>query len=486
MCFSISCAVQSQAIRTIEDLVSITFYEQTVVPLEFTFQVNSAALNSRLADPLSSSRNDFQGWNGNEFYDVYYSDSTGTFDTDGAFISITARFDRADKGGGLNIRGVGFNFSNGITILANDLASFFFAGNYIEGSETRAVNCDLNNWTTMGNTRGASERLRITLGLQDYIQKFSYEGCQGDGFSIDFNNNTYDESNPQGMELLRGENGSCDTLVEIDLNFTTTVTVEEIYQGCLGDGYFIRINDNTYNESLPRGREFLTSNTGGCDTMININLFFEPAPNQNINYTGCTGDAFSVMVNGNRYDENNPKGVEVIPNSLGNCDSTITVDLVFNEQVSLVENYSGCQGDGYSVTFNGTIYNESNRTGMVVLPSQQTCDTLVVIALDFKDCSQAQTSCEIYIPNAFSPNNDGVNDFFQIFSGQDCLIERFTIQVFNRWGTMVYTSIDPSFNWDGRVGGRPLEDDLLIWKISYQLSGSNTVVSNSGSILLMN
>lgn len=587
--------MQGQSMQSIEGLVSITFYEQTVEPLEFTFPVNSTALNSRLIDPLTINRNDFQGWERNEYYDVYYSDSDGTFNPEGAYVSVTVLFDRTGTGGGLNLRGVGFNFNNGISILANEIASFSFAGNYVEGSEANAVNCDLANWSTMGNTRQVSERLRITVGIQNLITAFNYTGCQDDGFSIDINGNTYnesnptgleliqgfancdslvrinldfqpvfnrsethegcsgdgyaltfngrvyDETNPRGMEILIGTNGECDTLVEIDLNFAPRAIVEETYLGCSGDEYFIRINDNTYNESLPTGIEFLSSNVGTCDTMVLINLIFEPAPNRNISYTGCAGDPFAISVNGRRYNEENPKGIEIIPNPTGNCDSTIQIDLVFNEQVSLQENYMGCQGDGYTIEVNGTRYSEDNPTGIEVLAGSaghcdtiitvdlsfsaeinqqvnymgclgdgysvningtvydesnpigiekvlgnQACDTTFTIDLAFRDCTEAQRLCKIYVPNAFSPNNDGFNDFFQIYSGQSCLIENFSIQVFNRWGQLVFNAAQPNFNWDGRVGNDWVQSGVFIWRMEYQLSGATRSVFESGSVTLVN
>ncbi|HLP21601.1 MAG TPA: gliding motility-associated C-terminal domain-containing protein, partial [Chitinophagales bacterium] len=61
----------------------------------------------------------------------------------------------------------------------------------------------------------------------------------------------------------------------------------------------------------------------------------------------------------------------------------------------------------------------------------------------------------VYIPNAFSPNGDGSNDFFQIFgpgSVRD-YINHFSIKIFNRWGELVYESLDPGFKWNGVYKG---------------------------------
>ena len=42
------------------------------------------------------------------------------------------------------------------------------------------------------------------------------------------------------------------------------------------------------------------------------------------------------------------------------CDSTVTIDLVYNSNTSGTESYVGCAGDGYSVVVNGVTYDESN------------------------------------------------------------------------------------------------------------------------------
>ena len=78
-------------------------------------------------------------------------------------------------------------------------------------------------------------------------------------------------------------------------------------------------------------------------------LTISPATNPGIeNYSGCSGDGYSVLVNGVTYNESNPSGTEVLSNANG-CDSTVTIDLTFNSSVTGSEAYTGCLGDGYAV-----------------------------------------------------------------------------------------------------------------------------------------
>ena len=72
----------------------------------------------------------------------------------------------------------------------------------------------------------------------------------------------------------------------------------------------------------------------------------------------------------------------------------------------------------------------------------------------------------IYVPNAFSPNFDGTNDFF-FAKGEG--ISDFKMYIFDRWGNRVFTSTDINDGWDGRINNRigveALQHDVYVWKI---------------------
>ena len=57
----------------------------------------------------------------------------------------------------------------------------------------------------------------------------------------------------------------------------------------------------------------------------------------------------------------------------------------------------------------------------------------------------------IYAPNAFSPDGDGLNDFFKV-SGQGII--DFEMEIFNRWGQMVFKSSNINEKWDGTFRGK--------------------------------
>lgn len=156
---------EADPIRSIPNLQSITFYEETDTLFEHTFAADSAQMTTRLSDPLSASNSDFVGAP-TEDYDVYYSDADGTFNSDGSFITITAVYSAGlPWGGGLNIAEVALNFTSGPPDRATVVSSFVTLGdNSIPGDVGNAVDGNLNTWTTMGNTIGTDQRLSVTVG----------------------------------------------------------------------------------------------------------------------------------------------------------------------------------------------------------------------------------------------------------------------------------------------------------------------------------
>jgi gliding motility-associated-like protein len=75
---------------------------------------------------------------------------------------------------------------------------------------------------------------------------------------------------------------------------------------------------------------------------------------------------------------------------------------------------------------------------------------------------------KIFVPTAFSPNNDGANDYFCLYGGSGTR-RILTFKIFNRWGTMMYqrTDLPPmdvlNGGWDGQFQGRDASNDTYVW-----------------------
>ena len=72
-----------------------------------------------------------------------------------------------------------------------------------------------------------------------------------------------------------------------------------------------------------------------------------------------------------------------------------------------------------------------------------------------------------YSPNAFSPNGDGVNDTFQPIL-TDIDFNTYELNVFNRWGDIIFKTDDYMNSWDGTYNGEPMIGGVYTFKINYK------------------
>ena len=79
--------------------------------------------------------------------------------------------------------------------------------------------------------------------------------------------------------------------------------------------------------------------------------------------------------------------------------------------------------------------------------------------------------CFVFVPNAFSPNNDGINDKIRPLS--DCELLDYDFRIYNRWGGLVFQSREPNAGWDGYFNGRKVLPGVFIWEFHYAVIENN-------------
>lgn len=75
----------------------------------------------------------------------------------------------------------------------------------------------------------------------------------------------------------------------------------------------------------------------------------------------------------------------------------------------------------------------------------------------------------IYIPNIFSPNNDGNNDFFSVYKAPEAEFLNSTLEIYDRWGNRVYESNDPTAEWKGPMGSKKLQSAVFVYQLKTTL-----------------
>ena len=86
----------------------------------------------------------------------------------------------------------------------------------------------------------------------------------------------------------------------------------------------------------------------------------------------------------------------------------------------------------------------------------------------------------LYFPNAFTPNGDGLNDTFQ---PKGTGVEKFSMQVFDRWGAMIFETNSIDKCWNGTCSGSQCPEGMYVYTATYGTSSGNVQMAK-GTVLL--
>lgn len=204
--------------------------------------------------------------------------------------------------------------------------------------------------------------------------------------SIIVNGTTYDINNPTGTENIPGQAGACDTILTVQLQFHPEA--RGTFEPSVCEGQSFSFNNTTYNAANPTGTEiFPGAASNGCDSIVDVTLTFVSSAQGTLTSTICPGE--SLVLNGTTYDENNPTGEETLAGAAANgCDSVVQVTLSFFPEATGIFEPEVCEGQ--SITFNGTVYDETNSSGTETLVGQAAngCDSIVTVTLSFLPSAQ--------------------------------------------------------------------------------------------------
>lgn len=120
-----------------------------------------------------------------------------------------------------------------------------------------------------------------------------------------------------------------------------------------------------------------------------------------------------------------------------------------------------------------TIYTLTNKQTECVIK-----DSIKITVVDASalDCNNIQ------LPNAFTPNNDGLNDVFRI-TNHYVVSDLKSFEIFDRWGGKIYSGNTPTSFWDGTIAGKIANPGIYIYHVKYACNGS--AKHKSGSFKLI-
>jgi gliding motility-associated-like protein len=250
----------------------------------------------------------------------------------------------------------------------------------------------------------------------------------------------------------------------LTVSFTNTSLQGLSYQWNFGDGGTSTADNPTYIFNVPGVYTvslIATGIGGGVNTAVKV-------------------DSVVVRPRANAYFVLQPTEV-IVPS-----DPVFTYNLSAN-----ASSYVWDFGDGTtSAEFNPVHYYTGAGTFDVALIANNAwnCPDTFQLAGAVK----GEATGEISFPNAFTPNSSGPTDgvydprgytndhFFPVYDG----VEKYRLEIFNRWGELLFLTEDVRIGWDGYYRGNPAKQDVYVWKAYARFSdGRETTMKGDVTLL---
>ncbi len=182
---------------------------------------------------------------------------------------------------------------------------------------------------------------------------------------------------------------------------------------------------------------------------------------------------------------------QVVSTNADGCTFTTTAELISanNNPVITIQNLtqSGCWDGPTTLSIDASYTNiswdnGSNASSIDLLSNA----TVNVSALDVNGCAATGTfalnlpeCAALVIPNIFSPTNDSLNETFHlVFSadGSTTAVANYSMQIFNRWGTLVFETTDPNNNWNGTINGNDAATGVYFYIVEAKYANGESIL----------
>jgi len=397
-----------------------------------------------------------------------------------------------------------------------------------DGSADCGIVCGLSA-SSSGNTC-QGQPIALSASTTDTINSFTYYWTGSNGFSaIGKNVTDVPQSSGTVTYTVMSINQEGDTCFAntTDTVFPTyhNITNQEI---CLGETY-------TFFDQVvfqPGTYDSMFTSINGCDSLITLNLTVNPLPEVTISASangicegdstvirnehpssfatyqwynndnpiqGATADAYAATNPGNYFfvgisdknctDTSNTVPLQVYPPAVAEIIGASRQDVCFEDTVSVsakaVEN-SQYHWSPEKVFRSDASYFYQNATATVtdwkvpvylMVMNSYGCRAFDTAMLTGHPC------CDVYTPTAFSPNGDGLNDYFMPKLRPYQVVSSFTI--FDRYGNLVYENTNPKKGWDGYLpSGEQAAQDTYMYMIQYTCTDGQTY-TDKGDVTLL-
>ncbi len=265
----------------------------------------------------------------------------------------------------------------------------------------------------------------------------------GTGLSVDVSPDVVSCYHVVGTDALGCQDA--DTICVTPIDFNLSIMGDEGV--CLGDETTITVTDNN-GQNLT----YLWDPTGS----ILPSIVVQPLETTTYSVTVTNVDLGCVEVLSYTVEVFTFSPAIVITADPDTVNLTESSQLTVNQNPDFDYVWSASTGEFVDPIFNPVVTPTESTTYCVTVTDDHGCIGTACISVALSDlfCDDR----DIFIPNAFTPNNDGENDMLFVRSN---FVASMELNIYNRWGEKVFTSTDQNIGWDGTFNGKQLSPDVF-------------------------
>ena len=340
------------------------------------------------------------------------------------------------------------------------------------------------------NTGATGSSILITQSGQYWVDIIAEAGCiSTDTITVQFQappsvtitqdaflcpNETVDISaTVPNMQSILWSNGSTDT--------TQTISVQGTYVATLTDSVFCVVTDSVFVDFAPQSVVELGNDTIICDGEPIILVPYVSSVGTFLWSDGSTDASLIVGTEGNYnldiLDANGcPASDSIYVGVLTSLVPNLPTDTTICQDIILKLNAYQPTAETYLWTGESAFYQQNDvydtvfiitYPGIYTLEMTNQCGGLT----QYLEVKKENCTCEPFIPNVFTPNEDGRNDIFQVFA--NCEFQDFRMEIYDRWGTRLFVSDNWLSGWDGTANGQKLTPNVYVYRIEFTAADKN-------------
>ena len=392
------------------------------------------------------------------------------------------------------VKASGDFFEGGYSVKANKTGEVYVLGTF-NGTTDFDPGSEIYNLTSAGQSEVFMLKLKQCYNVA-ITNTMNITACS----AYTLNNKTYDSSGTYSQSILNST--GCDSIL-IDLHLTINRSIFSFNKNiCQGNTWFA--GGRLQNKS---GIYFDTLQTAaGCDSVVITRLIVNanPKPNLGGDRNLCAGQSLVLspgVFQSYAWQDNStqaaytvtaPGTYSVTVTDNNNCKAAAVVKikkLVIPPARFLPADKTLCRGNLLQLNIPGFKKYLWDDGSVSSSKDIRNAGTYFLTVTDFDDCAGTDTvtitatDCIVTgIPNVFTPNNDGLNDFFRPVINTE--IKQYRLQVFNRAGRKIFETSINSKGWDGTYKLQPQPAGAYVYQMEFTDSGGKTFIY-SGSITLL-